>query len=247
MNSHRTPGKTSALRRLGAVVVLLIAVVVWWTISRRPAPVSPRALPPQAVSAATNRQAAPAVSGIPTNKPMATQSAPNYEWFRKRPLGVSRESSNYEWTAEDGKDTNVIRRLAHNDLEYQHLVEENSRIISRQLVYCNETADIVVERSRLSGKPVQQLTLPGLDGREVQFEITSADLSPSGQQGAFAGHVTGHVDSTVTLAFKGGREAFTILSPSDGLYLQGDPREPGELIVKSINPETYVVGVCGNP
>ena len=49
----------------------------------------------------------------------------------------------------------------------------------------------------------------------------------------------------VTLAFKGGREAFTVLSPEDDLYLQADPREPGELIVKRIDPDTYVVGKCG--
>jgi hypothetical protein len=86
-----------------------------------------------------------------------------------------------------------------------------------------------------------------LDGQEVQFEITKADVNPSGQQGTFAGRVAGHDDSLVTLAFKGGREAFTVMSPSENLFLQGDPHEPGDLIVKSINPETYVLGVCGNP
>jgi hypothetical protein len=167
--------------------------------------------------------------------------------FQKHPFAIARENENFGWTAEDGKNPEVIRRLAHNELEFERMAEESARIYHRELVYHKETADLLVQQSRLSGEPVRQLTLPGLDGQQVQFEITSSDLSPSGQQGAFSGCVAGRPDSMVTFAFKGGREAFTILSPADGLYLVGEPREPGELIVKSINPETYVAGVCGNP
>ncbi|MDR3458112.1 MAG: hypothetical protein P4N60_11740 [Verrucomicrobiae bacterium] len=141
----------------------------------------------------------------------------------------------------------MIKQLAHNELEFERMADENARINCRQLVYHQDTVDAQIERAKLTGLPVHQLTLPGLNGQEVQFEIDQTDLSPSGQSGAFAGHVPGKLDSLVTLAFKGGREAFTILSPSDGLYLVGEPREPGELIVKSINPNTYVPGVCGTP
>jgi hypothetical protein len=127
------------------------------------------------------------------------------------------------------------------------MVEENSRVIRRQLVYAKDTAAALIERAKLTGEPIRRLTLPGLDGQEVQFEIAKADLSPSGQQGTFTGHVAGWGDSMVTFAFKGGREAFTVMSPSEGLFLQGDPHEPGDLIVKSFDPDTYVLGVCGNP
>ena len=127
------------------------------------------------------------------------------------------------------------------------MAEEGARIFRRQLVYAKATADQLVQQSRLSGEPIRQLALPGLDGKEFQVEISRTDLSPSGQQGTLSGHLAGRLDSTVTLAFKGGREAYTILSPLDDTYLVGEPREPGELIVKSINPATYVVGVCGNP
>jgi len=160
---------------------------------------------------------------------------------------ITRATAAHQWVADDCKDTNVIRKLAHNPLEYQRLVEENSRIIRRQLVLCQETAAALIQRARLSGEPVRQLTLPGLDGQELPFEITQSELNPSGQQGTFMGHLAGRLDSTVSFAFKGGREAFTIISPATGLYLVGEPHEPGELIVKSIDPETYVVGVCGNP
>jgi hypothetical protein len=43
----------------------------------------------------------------------------------------------------------------------------------------------------------------------------------------------------VTVAFAADREAFTILSPQDQVYLQAEAHEPGEVVVKSINPETY--------
>lgn len=202
----------------------------------------------RAIPAATNAgfSNATAGSGGPAALELSRRKS-LYASFQTHPFAVTRESSAFGWTAEDGKQPDVIKQLAHNELEYERMAEESSRIFRRQLVYHKETADVQIERAKLTGEPVRQLTLPGLDGQEVQFEITKADLSPSGQQGAFSGHVTGRLDSMVTFAFKGGREAFTVLSPSDGLYLQGDPREPGELIVKSINPETYVVGVCGNP
>ena len=170
-----------------------------------------------------------------------------YPSFRKHPFPVTREANAFSWTSEDGKKPDVIRQLAHNELEFERMAGEDARIYRRQLVYHNMTTDALIESSKLTGQPVSQLTLPGLDGQEVQFEITKSDLSPSGRQGAFSGHVAGRLDSMVTLAFKGGREAFTVLSPSDGIYLVGEPREPGELIVKSINPDTYVTGVCGNP
>ena len=193
------------------------------------------------IPAATN-----ASSSVPSALELSRRKA-LYSSFQKHPFAVTRESSDFGWTAEDGKRPDVIEQLAHNELEFERMAEESARIFSRQLVYHKETADVQIERAKLTGEPIRQLVLPGLDGQEVQFEITKTDLNPSGQQGTFAGHVAGRLDSLVTFAFKGGREAFTILSPSDGLYLQGDPREPGELIVKSINPETYVVGVCGNP
>ena len=187
--------------------------------------------------------APPATVATPVNAPLP---APAPE-VQRRPFAVARESGSLQWTAEDGKDANVIRRLAHNDLEVQRMNEENARIIRRQLVYRAETAAMLVQQSKLTGEPVRQLTLPGLDGQLVQFEVERADLSPSGQQGTFTGYVAGKPDSMVTLAFKGGREAFTINSPSDNLYLQGEPREPGEVIVKSFDPDKYITAVCGNP
>ncbi|MCS7337629.1 MAG: hypothetical protein NZ739_05245 [Verrucomicrobiae bacterium] len=166
---------------------------------------------------------------------------------RLRPLTVARQSLYFEWTAPDAMDTNVLRQIAHNELEYQRLVEETARIVRRQLVYRKQTIDALVEHARAIGVPLRQLVVPGLDGQEFVAELLEANLHPSGIEGAFAGRLAGRPDSMVTIAFKGGREAFTLISPADGIYLQGDPREPGEIIVKSIDPAKYVPGVCGIP
>ena len=200
------------------------------------------------IPAATNRNVSPASAG--PRAPSALELSRReslFASFQKHPFAVAQTNAAFGWTSEDGKNPDVIRQLAHNELEFERMAGESDRIYRRQLVYHTDTAAAQIERARLTGQPVRQLVLPGLDGQEIQFEITATDLNPSGQQGAFSGHVAGRPDSMVTFAFKGGREAFTILSPSDRTYLVGEPREPGELIVKSINLTNYVVGVCGNP
>jgi hypothetical protein len=192
-----------------------------------------------------------AIAAPPTNAQTTSASGSsvlsNYPDFQLRPFAVAQENRLHQWTKENGRELGVIRQLAHSDLEYQRMLEESARIQRRQLVYRMETAAAVVQRSRATGQPVNQLTLPAFDGQEVVFEINQSDLNPSGLQGTFSGIVAGRPDSTVTLAFKGNREAFTVLSPSDKLYIVSEPREPGELILKQIDPETYTAGAfCGN-
>jgi hypothetical protein len=196
-----------------------------------------------------NRQETP-VSNSDTPVTTAKQDAPTpvsalSDKVILHPLPVSSKSATHEWTDADATDPKIIERIAHNPDEFVRMAEENERIKRRQLVYRKDTAAAVVQRSMASGEPVRTLALPGLDGQELEFAITCADLAPSGQSGTFTGLLAGKPRSLVTLAFKFGREAFSVSSPEDNLYLQGDPREPGEIIVKSIDPATYVPGKCG--
>jgi hypothetical protein len=155
---------------------------------------------------------------------------------------VAYESPNAQWTLADGKDTNVIRQLAHNPLEYDRMVGENARIFKRQLVYLKETAAAVFEQAKLTGEPVKQLTLPGVDGQEHVFQITGSQGSGTSRQGMLSGHLAGNNDSLVTLAYQDGRQAFTILSPKQNVFVVGEPREDGQVIVKAIDPNTYGLG-----
>lgn len=151
-----------------------------------------------------------------------------------------------EWTEGDCSDPLVIEKLAHNPDEFIRMAEENERIKSRQLVYRRETAAALVQQARATGEPVRSLTLPGLDGQEIHVEVTGSDLALSGLSGTFTGRVVGKQQSIVTLAFKNNREAFSVSSPEENLFLEAEPREPGEVIIKEIDPATYVSGKCGN-
>ena len=141
----------------------------------------------------------------------------------------------------------AIEKIAHGPEEFIRMVEENDRIERRQLVYRKEPAWQTVEHSKAKGEAIRKLTLPGLDGREVQVEVTGSDLAFSGLSGTFTGKVAGRENSLVTLAFQQGREAFTVVSPDDDLFLQGHPREPGEIILTSFDPETYLKVPGGEP
>jgi len=190
----------------------------------------------------TNRL--PKAPAVPTTssrtQASSTQAAPAPVEVVLRPLPVSRSSAAHEWAEGDATSPAVIEKIAHNPDEFVRLVEENDRIQRRQLVYRSEPAWELVERARVTGEPVRSLTLPGLDGQEVQVEVTSVDLDPSGLSGTFSGHVAGNRKSLVTLAFIRGREAFTVVSPDDGVFLQGHPREPGEVMVASFDPDEYL-------
>jgi hypothetical protein len=176
-----------------------------------------------------------------------TPASPNPSGFKLHPFPVAKESATHQWTAENGRDTNVIRQLAHNELEYQRMVDENSRIQRRQLVYRKETAAAVMEHARATGEMVKQLTLPGLDGQELQFAINRADLEPSKLAGSFTGQLANRNNSMVTLSYKFGRESFTVLSPDDGIYLQAWPRESGEVMITSFDPDIYQAMPEGEP
>jgi hypothetical protein len=183
------------------------------------------------------------MTGAPKSPAMKPGVLPNWTNFQEHPFPAAYASTNFQWTLADGKDTNVIRQLAHNHLEYDRMVEENSRIFRRQLVYLKDTAAADFEQAKLTGQPVQQLTLPGVDGQELQFQIVKSQFNNgSSRQGMFSGHLVGNVNSLVSLAFQDGREAYTVLSPSDNIFVVGEPRENNQVIVKAIDPNTYGVG-----
>ena len=227
-----------------AVLLVFALVITRMMFAPRPEPMPQPGHPPTAQGQPTAALMNP--SAGPTSRMKSPDTAlgvlANSPDFRERPLPVAYESRNTQWTAADGRDTNVIRLLAHNPLEYDRMVEENPRIFRRQLVYLKESVAAVFEKTKLTGKPVQQLTLPGVDGQELQFEIVKGDNQGSSRQGTFYGHLAGKADSLVTLAFQDGREAFTVLAPHENLFVVGEPREPGQVIIKAIDPNTYGLG-----
>ena len=189
-------------------------------------------------SGSGSNSAAVSMAGV-QNGAEQLPTIPNYSWFQLRPFKVAESNSIYGWTGEDGRDTNVILRLAHNSLEYQRMVMENAAIYQRELVYFNEGLASLAQEAAQAGEKLRQITLPGLDGQQWVVNVTRTDLRDNGSAGQIYGQLPGQADSTVTAAFINNREAFTVDSPQEQVYLVGEAREPGELVVKSINPALY--------
>jgi hypothetical protein len=230
------PSAKKILLRRFWFIALALGVVAGASLVLRSAstPLSSQSQIPQAVSTATASSAVQAATTAKTSQAVQAGSVP-----------VIQNAASIQPAAPDGKDLDSIRKWAHNELEVQRMLKENDKIYRRQLVVLKETVASGVERNRLSGDSIHQLTLPGLDGQEIAFEVKRADIEPSGLRGMFHGIVAGRPDSMVTLAFKNRTQAFTILSPRDNLYLDVEPHDPGDVIVKSIDLEKYGAGLCG--
>ena len=166
-------------------------------------------------------------------------------WHRVASLAVATESASHAWTREDAKDPAVIDRLAHGPEEFLRMVEENDRIKRRQLVYRKEPVALLLEQARASGVPLTRFTLPVLDGAEVEVEVLETQID--GHRGAVIGRIVGQPDSLACVGFSGSCESFNILAPSSGLFIAADAREPGEVILKEIDPAVYSPMACGGP
>jgi hypothetical protein len=231
------------------VALLALAGIAWFFLPQRG---KPRDATARAAAAGNAQPATTAPAAAPTPLVLRgpedfARASRTFGDFQLRPLPVATQTDSNEWTKEDARDPAVIRRIAHNELEVQRLLAENARIQRRQLVYRKVPAWVLVERARGAGQPLANLVLPALDGRELSVEVTHTDLDVSGLNGTMAGRIAGRSNSSVTIAFRKGREAFTVLSPDDGLFLQGHPREPGEVIVTSFDPATYQPLPGGEP
>lgn len=78
--------------------------------------------------------------------------------------------------------------------------------------------------------------MPGFDGSEWMIDVYKVDSVDGGAEGTIYGRLPSQPNSLVTLTFIGPAECFSLLSPDQDLYIQGDPREPGEIVLKKINP-----------
>lgn len=206
----------------GAIVVIVILAI--WPEDHRE-------------ESSARRSSAPVLA--PKKSPSPAHSAVFPDKVILRPLPVTQKTIMHEWTAGDATTPAVIEKIAHNPDEFIRLVEENERIKRRQLVYRNETVPMLLDRARNSGEPLRSFTLPGLDGMEVEVEVTGTQLNQAANGGSVTGRVKGHFNSMVSVGFANGCESFNVLSPDEGIFLTADAREPGEVIVKEIDPNKY--------
>lgn len=191
------------------------------------------------ITVAGNSARAGTTNTVAVSTVTASNMAATYPDFRLRPFQAATVKGAFQWTSEDGKNTNIIRQLAHNDREYRRMALENATIYRRQLVYIGASFAALAQNAAQTRQGIKQIQLPGLDGQVFTVEVARADIRNDGNRGQIYGHLEDQPDSMVTVAFLKNREAFTIISPKDGVYLQAESREPGEVIIKSVNPKTY--------
>lgn len=187
----------------------------------------------------------PVVASAPTAPANPTSASAAPDVVVHRPLAVATESASHAWTREDAKDPAVIDRIAHGPEEFLRMVEENDRIKRRQLVYRKEPVALLLDRARASGAPLTRFTLPAMDGAEVEVEVLETQLD--GHRGAVIGRIVGQPDSLACVGFSGACESFNLFAPSVGLFIAADAREPGEVILKEIDPAVYSPMACGGP
>lgn len=228
------------------LLLLLAAAIIFWLPGKNPPFVALQHASPATTSITNRGGGIPltnAVSSAPPQSMLAANAprlpVPQFVWFRNRPFAVTKTNGGFSWTAEDGKDTNIIRQLAHNELEYQRMVSENKTIFRRQLVYHSEGFTLLAQQAVQSGQSIQQIMVPGLDGKAWSVAVSKTDLESGGDRGLLYGKLPDDPDSMVTVAFINDREAFTVVSRQNKFVLQGEAREPGEIVVKSIDPATY--------
>ena len=220
---------------LSVVLVIIVTGFVWPVRKRHETK----------ASATTAHSNAVSMSGMAAATIPHATSAPAADF---RPLPVAQKSAKHEWTAGDASTPAIIEKLAHNPDEFIRMVEENERIKRRQLVYRMETVPMLLERGRSAeGQTLRSFTLPALDGREVEVEVTEIHEEPSLHGGSVIGRVKGRFNSMVSVGFVNGYESFNVFSPDDGLFLTADAREPGQVIVKEIDPDKYTPTTGNEP
>src|SRR5258706_1267450 len=108
----------------GLMLMVLLAAAIYFALVNRQ--------PPQDQVALVRAVVDPNQQGVLTATKLGGTSNVQFQAqggaipLQTRPFAVARTAEYFQWTAEDGRDTNVIRRLAHNDLEYGRMVEENT-------------------------------------------------------------------------------------------------------------------------
>jgi hypothetical protein len=72
-------------------------------------------------------------------------------------------------------------------------------------------------------------------------EVTQNSVERERLAGSLAGHLKDRLNSIVSIGFADGYESFNIFSPDDKIYLVADAREPGEVMLREVDPDKYGV------
>jgi len=168
-----------------------------------------------------------------------------HHWYREpRPFSVSHESDHFQWTAEDGKRSEIIQQLANNSEMAKYLEKLNVMTEQRQLVYPKELLEQHAAEA-FQGKR-DTLTLPGFSGKEYQVKIMNV-AQKEVENGVISNYLMGEVvgvpGSLVELVHENGYYHGSI---QDGkpTSIEWSNRENGEWILSSLNSSLDPTGPC---
>jgi hypothetical protein len=160
-------------------------------------------------------------------------NTPNREGFRLKPFPVTQKSAEFAWTSIDGKTAAAVRELSHNDLEEGRLTGDNAWVEKRQLVYCDDYIGDLGQSVANDAPHLKSIKLPGFDGVEYDVDVDRTDSPQGAMEWNIAGHLKGRPDTMVSLSTVHGYTAIVIFAPD--FYIEGDAREPGEVVLNQID------------
>ena len=194
------------------------------------------------------------VLGIEVEKPSSrpiieTEEGIVYTAFVMDPFEVKISNERHGWTVLNARSPEHVELLAHSDPEKDRITEENFWTPRRELVYRKEVVSDLLAKAEESGDALKELILPGFAGDE--FNVTVDDIqsfvNEEGiREGDIIGHLTGDPDSKVILGFYGDRESGLVTSPNLEQDINYNPREDGQILVKSVDDQALGYFFEGN-
>ncbi len=131
---------------------------------------------PQLVSPSKNvgpNRARQSSQPTPTNQPKTTYASSDEGWeLEARPFEVTHRSDNFEWTSEDGTQSDIIRQLVRFPERAEILERNNEFTKRRQLVYLPDNFRETTQQ--LFDGEISQIPVPGFDGQEFQLRMIDA-------------------------------------------------------------------------
>ncbi|MDB6078976.1 MAG: hypothetical protein JWO82_2723 [Akkermansiaceae bacterium] len=207
---------------------------------------------PASERSARSQAPLPALSDSPDGRFQAEGNfvaTPNRASFRLKPFAISQKSDSFAWTSANGRDPAILHELAHNDLEEDRLSRENAWVEKRQLVYCDDYISNLGNSVANAPADVKSIKLPGFDGQEYDIDVDRTDSPQGAMEWNIAGHLKDRPDTLVSISTVHGYTAIVFITPE--LYIEGDAREPGEVVLNQINrqarrdakPKNAIAGV----
>ena len=155
-----------------------------------------------------------------------------YWELEPQPFEPVKTNAGFSWTAEDGRQPEIIRKLSTNPEMASALEEENTFTSRRQLIYA--PADFGEKAQKIYSGEATEITLPGFDGETFKVSIDHiTPIDTLNVSGSFTGKIEGATESVVVAASD--NDIWSIGIDIDGKHYQIQSRSQGEWIINDVD------------